>query len=331
MIKNLDGILTETILNYIPKSVKPFKYLMDTLDIGRESTYRRIRGNIPFTFEEIVKLSSKLNFSIDEIIEKNIKNNKEISDSQQRIQYSPEGFFYTCHLNYYKILQTIVNAEEFEISISLNRLFSFFVVNFDNLFKFYYYIWLHRFSDSSFNLRYSDIQIPTHIVSIQEKIIDKASLIKNVTFIFDRNILQKLISDLQYYFIRKLITEEELQEIKNDITDFIDYIEKNIQVGGVAEETSSNNHYYLSLLNIDMNSVYGKIDGNIVSKFWSYADTSQALGKNDLIASHNNWIHSLKRSSILISQSNEIAQASFLYQQRKNIEMITNDLFLYYG
>jgi len=330
MIKNLDEILTETILSYIPKNVKPFKYLMEALDIGRESTYRRIRGNIPFTFEEIVKLSSKLNFSIDEIIEKNIKNVKEVSDYQQKARFTAERYFYITHLSYYRMLQSIMNTEKIEISVTLNRLFSLFVVNFDTLFKFYYYVWLHRFGDSSFNSAFSEIQLPTPVVSIQEKIKTKISLINNVTFIFDRYILQKLIKDLQYYHIRKLITDEELQEIKNDIINFIDYIEKRIQVGGTGE-TSSTNHYYLSLLNIDINSMYGTIGGNLISRYWPCADTSQNIGKDDLIASHNNWIHSLKRSSILISQSNEIAQATFLNQQRKNIEMITNDLFLYYG
>jgi len=330
MIKNLDEILTETILNYIPKNVKPFKYLMEALDIGRESTYRRIRGNIPFTFEEVVKLSSNLNFSIDEIIDKNKRNDREPLDSEQKSVFSAEQYFYTTHLNFYKTLQMITNAEKVEISISLNRLFSFLVSKFDILFKFYYYVWLHRFSDSSFNYRFSDIQVPDSVISIQQSTKEILPAIKNITFIFDQYILQKLIKDLQYYYFRKLISDEELQEIKNDTLDFIDYIEKCIQVSEV-EDTSLTNHFYLSLLNIDMNSILGTIDGNVISKFWTHTDTLLNTGKNDLITSHNNWIHSLKRSSILISQSNEIAQASFLNQQRKNIDMITNDLFLYYG
>jgi len=330
MIKNLDEILTETILNYVPKNVKPFKYLMDTLDIGRESTYRRIRGNIPFTFEEVVKLSSKLNFSIDEIIDKKIKSGIDYADSQQRIEFSAGRYFYTWHLNYYKMLQSIANAKKVEISISLNRLFSLFVVNFDMLFKFCYYAWLHRFCDNSFDSRFSDIQLPEQIISEQQKIKEIFPFVKNITFIFDRYILQKLINDLRYYYLRKLISDEELQKIKNEISDFIDYIEQCFQAGEIGD-VSSTNLFYLSLLDVDANSIYGTIDGKFVSKFWIQTDITQDIGQNDLITSHNNWIHSLKRSSILISQSNEIAQASFLNQQRKNIDMITNDLFLYYG
>ena len=303
---------------------------MDILGIGRESTYRRIRCNIPFTFEEIVKLSSSLDFSIDEVVERNLKGGIMLSDLPKKVQYSCEQYFYVIHTNYYKMLQQIINARKVEISISLNRLFSFFVVNFDVLFKFYYFAWIHRLSDNSFNSRFSDIQLPEQVVSIQQKTKEIVSSVKNITFIFDRYILQKLINDLQYYYIRKLISDEELQEIKDNIICFIDYIEDHIQAGEVNDETPTN-HFYLSPLDIDMNSVYGTINGEIISQFWTYAETSQAIGKYNIIASHNNWIHSLKRSSILISQSNEIAQATFLNQQRKNIDMITNDLFLYYG
>jgi len=330
MINSLDEILTKTILNYIPKNVKPFKFLMDTLDIGRESTYRRIRGNIPFTFEEVVKLSSRLNFSIDEIIDKKIKTGEESADSQQKVQFSAGQYFYICHLNYYKMLRSLIDAKKVEISISLNRLFSFFVVNFDILFKFYYYVWLHRFNDNLFDSRFSEIQLPAQIVSLQQRTKEILPSIKNITFIFDRYILQKLIKDLQYYYIRKLISDEELQEIKKGMIDFINYIEQYIQVGEVGEASSAN-HFYLSLLHVDINSIFGTIDGKIVSKFWMQADASQNTKQNNLITSHNNWIHSLKRSSVLISQSNEIDQASFLNEQRKNIDMITNDLFLYYG
>jgi len=330
MIKSLDEILTRTILSCIPKNVKALKYLMDILGIGRESVYRRLKGNIPFTFEEIVKLSATLNFSIDEIVESEMRNRGSFVDYHQKNMQSPEKYFYTSHLNFYNLLQSIVNAKEVEVLLSLNRIFSFFVVDFDILFKFYYYMWLHQFSDRSFNSNFSEIQLPSQIIAVQQKIKEKISKVKNISFIFDRFVLLKLIQELQYFHSRKLLSVDELMEIKNDIVGFLNCIEKCIQVGS-DDNLGSTCHFYLSLLNIDMNSVYGTIDGNVISQSWTCANASQNIGNSDLIASHKNWIHSLKRSSILISHSNETAQASFLNQQRNNIDMITNDLFLYYG
>ena len=330
MIDNFEKVLTKTILNYVPKNEKPLICLMNILGIGRESTYRRIRGSIPFTFEEIVKLSRELNFSIDELVGKNIAINGNLYEPHHEEQRSPELSFYAIHVNYYNTLQSMVNAENVEVLISLNRFFSFFLVKFDTLFRLYYFLWLHQLGGNWTNYRFSDVQLSLEITAIQQKIKNKISSLRNTTFIFDRCILLKLIQDIQYYYVRKLISDEELQEIKKDIIRFIDYIERYIQVGG-ADGVCSNNQFYLSLLNIDMNCLYGTVDDKVISQSWTYGNNLQNIEKNDLIASHKNWIHSLKRSSILISQSNEIAQASFLNEQRKNIEMITNDLFLYYG
>jgi len=330
MIENLNEILSETILSSIPQKTKPLKYIMNILNIGRESTYRRLRGDIPFTFEEVVTLAVNLNFSIDEFIEKNEKDSPDLTEPEQKIMPTSDQFFYATHLNYYNFLESLNRAKTSEIFISLNRLYSFLVVKFDVLFKFYYYLSLHRFGEGLFNSKFSEIELPEHIALLQQKIKDITPSIKYITFIFDRYIILKLIQDIQYYHIRKLITNEELQTLKKEINNFINYIEDCIQIGGI-NNADSTNYFYLSLLNIDKNSLYGTIDGNVISKFFTYSNASYPTTRNEQIASHHNWIHSLKRSSILISQSNEIAQATFLSQQRKNIEMITNDLFLYYG
>lgn len=329
MNENLNEILTRKILNYIPKNGKPVNYLMDILDIGRESTYRRIRNNIPFTFEEIARLSIKLDFSIDEIVKNNVINNDFSTDFQQKSENDLVEYYYTSHLDFYNILNSITEAKDVDILFSLNRLYSFFVVDFDILFKFYYFIWLCRCGNGSFNLSFSEIQLPPDIVSIQQKIKSKKSLVKNVTFILDQYIIMKLIRDLQYYYNRKLISKEELDTIKGDIIGFLDRFEEYIQIG--RSDAGFTNKFYLSLLNVDMNSICGTFDGNIISQYLTYANTLAQIRNNDMIAIHQKWFHSLQRGSILISQSNEIAQALFLDQQRENIKKITNDLFSYYG
>ena len=68
MTMNLNKIVLTKILDIMPENLKPVTLLMDVLDIGKESAYRRLRGEKPFSMEEIYKLSLVLNFSLDEII-----------------------------------------------------------------------------------------------------------------------------------------------------------------------------------------------------------------------------------------------------------------------
>lgn len=331
MNENLIETLTQRILSNIPKNKKPVNFLMDTLNIGRESTYRRIRGNIPFTFEEIAKLAVKLNISLDEIVGKSVKYSECLSDLQEKEMSNSDKVFFTNHLNYYELLETISASEKekIEITYSLNRLISFFVTDYDNLFKFYYYLWINQSGENPMNLSFSEIELPSYMVSIQQKIRSKIALLRNVTFILDQNIIVRLIQELQYYYNRKLISYETLMEIKADILCFLDSVEKYIRNG--TNDYGAAYFFYISLLNVDMNSMYGTFNDNVISRYWSHLHNPVNSENNDMIEIHKNWIRSLKRSSILISQSNEIVRASFLNQQRKFIETITNDLFFYYG
>ena len=329
MSENLNEILVRKILNSIPKNKKAINYLMDILNIGQESTYRRMRGDIPFTFEEIVKLSSLLNFSIDEIIGRNVRINDYFSDSEQKDLPASDKHFFLTHLDYYNILESTSTAKEIEIMYSLNRLISFFVVDFEKLFKFNYFMWVNQSNNVSLNTPFSEIEIPSYIASIQENIKSKLALGKNVVFIGSQYFILRLIRDVQYYYHRNLISDTELHEIKDEMMCFLDKIEKYIQTG--SNGNGSAYQFYLSLINVDMNSVYCSFDDSVISRYWSYLNIAVNRESNDIIAIHKSWIYSLKRSSILISRSNEIAQSEFFNQQRKFVETITNDLFFYYG
>ena len=302
---------------------------MDILNIGRESTYRRIRGDIPFTFDEIAKISAELNISVDDIIKKNTRSNGYPHNIQQKNMPNSEDYFFANHLTHYNLFESINNAKEAEVFISLNRLFSFFVADFSALFKFYYYRWMHTCGNVSSNFPFSKIELPEHIASFQQKISMKISPLKNVTFIFDRYIIARLIRELQYYYSRNLISDEELQEIKTDLIGFLNFIENRFQ--SEKNATGSTYHFYLSFLDIDANSIYGILDENVISHCYVCGKMPINLGSEYLINLHKNWMHSLRRKSMLISQSNEIIQASFLNEQYENINKITNDLNLYYG
>ena len=69
MNSELNKKLVAIILKNISENKKPVTYLVNALNISRESAYRRIRGDIPFTVQELVTLAADLKFSIDVIFE----------------------------------------------------------------------------------------------------------------------------------------------------------------------------------------------------------------------------------------------------------------------
>jgi hypothetical protein len=328
MNKKLNGILVKKIIESVPKSKKTIQYITDVLKIGRESTYRRMRGDIPFTFEEISKLASNLNFSIDEIVGRNMGNYTIFSDSNHEVLSYLDERFFTIHSRFYDMLNLVGKSKEMDILFSINRIDSIFLSGFDTLFKFYYYKWMHQYRGTFQDQSFSEIEIPSQIFSVKQKINSTINTIKSVTFFLDQNVLIKLMREVQYYYSRKLISEEDLQTIKNEMLQLLDSIETLLQTG--INKTGSHYYFYLSLLDIDSSSVFGTYDGNTILQYWIYADMAN-ITNVEMINSHKNWITSLKRYSVLISQSNELSRAVFLDRQRKCIDNITNDLYFYYG
>lgn len=58
----------------LPSGQNLANFLTDTLCIGRESVYRRLRGEVAFTIDEVAQISCKLGISIDQIIGNHLYN-----------------------------------------------------------------------------------------------------------------------------------------------------------------------------------------------------------------------------------------------------------------
>ena len=67
MINELNTGLIEALKEKLPPKTNLANLLMDTLYIGREAIYRRLRGEVPFTLEEAALISRKLGVSLDKI------------------------------------------------------------------------------------------------------------------------------------------------------------------------------------------------------------------------------------------------------------------------
>lgn len=61
-------LYVEKVIESIPSHINPVDYLVDALGISKVSVYRRLKCILPFTYDEIIILSTKLSFSLDAIV-----------------------------------------------------------------------------------------------------------------------------------------------------------------------------------------------------------------------------------------------------------------------
>lgn len=64
----LNTSLIEAVKEKLPLKENLANLLIDTLYIGKEAIYRRLRGEVPFTLEEAALISRKLGVSLDNVI-----------------------------------------------------------------------------------------------------------------------------------------------------------------------------------------------------------------------------------------------------------------------
>lgn len=316
--KSSRELYVRKVLDAIPANIKPVDYLMDILNISRESVYRRIKCKVPFTYDEMVKLSSKLSFSIDEVIPLTV-NNRAVFSYQEHSN-NPLNFFQMVLKGYEESVTIELKAENRMSIAAVNHLWLVHVLGYDNLLKFYYYKWIHQMYMTPLKIDYSNLVIPQQIYDLSHKILEQIRFLKNSVFILDKCVFYNVINELQYYHRRKLIDDNDMQLIKKDIESLITVTENNILNG--YNEDGSTRMYYLCSLNIYSNSLYLEYDGNISSFFYEYSIRPMGTTSAEVCVYHKKWLDSLKKFSISVSASNEELQMEFFSKQRVYLDTL---------
>ena len=316
---NLRNTIATKILSNIPPRVKPIDYLMENLNISRESVYRRIRGDISFTLEEIAKLSIGLGFSIDELIIKDM-HSRVFFDLHTTCQQDPSDVFEIMFKQHFQYTFDTVHGKEIDSMMVTNHIPFGFIILFNHLFKFAYYRWMHQNQESSLKYYHSDVTLPENLIGLQQKAIENLKMIRHNTFIFDSNIFQNLIWEVQYYYKRRLINEEEFSLLKGDLLGLVDLLESIAQTGLYGSESEYS--FYLSSLNIESSSRIIKYDEQIRSQFFVNSIEPILITNPNLCTVHKKWLDSMRKYATLITQSNEILQVRYFNKQRSTIDGI---------
>lgn len=319
MNDNIDYILVEKILKSIPEKINPVDYLMEVLNLSRDSVYRRINCKKSFTYREIVKLSSILNFSLDEML--HIQNNSFTKEYIKSSDTNIETSIYLM-LRHFRILaDNYVRAKDNkEIVMSANRLPDTFIVGYDILFRFICYRWMHLMREFPLDYPFQEFKLHNNIVSACNDLLQSGKGINYNTFIFDENLYLNTIKDIQYFYKRRLISDSELRLMKDSFIALID-MGKDEMLYHYLDKSSS---FYLSTLNIPSSTIYFRYDDKEETDIWSFLPNPIYLNNKVTCATHRKWLYSLRRYAALVSGANENILYDFFEKQYGYVENMDN-------
>ncbi len=314
MENNAIKLLIEKILENIPSHIKPVDYLMEVLGMSRNAVYRRLKHEKSFSFNEIVKLSSLLGFSLDEIVSttEDIWNNG--SSSKLCAKMTTENSVTSLFEHFSIILKRFENAHSSQFIITADRLHFLSINDEEPLFRFLYYELMHQLREIPVNYPFSQITIPETVHQLSKEFHKRFISISHKEYIIDSNLYLNIVRDIQYFYKKGLISEKELLNIKENLRTAIKHTQMYMQMG-INDLPLKKSKFYLSGMEVTSNTVYTNHNGNEESNFWLYAANPFDTNNKRICHIHKLWIDSLMRSSTLISGINENVLFEFISKQ----------------
>ena len=166
MTNNPNANLIEAMKEKLPLKGQLADMLMDTLYIGKEAVYRRLRGEVPFTLQESALISRKLGISLDKIIGLSFKSNAMFNINI--VDYDdPFESYYNILEKYVSLINTMPDDPNSVMGTSANIIPQTLYLKHELLAKFRLFKWMYqnKYIDCK---SFEELDIPPKLVNIQK-------------------------------------------------------------------------------------------------------------------------------------------------------------------
>lgn len=315
-----DQILTNELLKAVKERLledrKLVNILMDTLSMGKEAVYRRIRGEVPFTFYEAVRIAKEMGLSLDEIAGNSVTNVAMFALNPKHNDNPFDYIYKTCQ-SYYDICTYMQGDPNAVLSSATNIIPFIFLSNHKALIRYRLYRWIHQHYGTKWIEELKDDSFINKIIDILESIHELLDNIPLNYILWDKNVFSSVYSDIRYFKDLNLIQPDELKALKRDCLSFLEEME-DIACKG-KNSKGSTVYIYISSLDFEASYTYMEKKDFQLSFLHLYAIDYIHSQHPDICNEHKQWIDSLKRYSTLISQCGEKQRLQFFNTQRESV------------
>ena len=303
--------------NRVPERTKLVEILMDTLFMEKRAIYRRLNGEVPFSFTDVVRIAEKLNISLHSFIYTgHVRKDRFELAFVEYTDMSEED--YKLWENYISLIDSAKNDPESEFAESSNMLPISIYGQYKSISKYYLFKYQYLLHGLEKKVSFGDLEVSERYYKNDKSYFDASKKIATNTYIWDYMLFQYLATDIRYFVDINLISAHDVELIKKDLLSLLDYIEQ-IALTGRFAETGNSATFYISDLNFDSNYSYLRTNNLCVSLVRTFILNSVNSTSNNSYIRIKDWIHSLKKSSTLITQSGAEYRADFLKKQREII------------
>ena len=322
MKTKIQDVLVNKVRESIPEGTNLTNYLSDLLNIGRESVYRRIRGEINFTFEEVVTISQDLGFSLD-----NIVGVKKDANALFNIHMLQKMDYYDIYMNkmleYGRLFRETSEQMPTKARISVNTLPYFFHINYEALSKLRIYKWLYQNQKIKPGDKYSEYILPQKVLDAHNTFFQDIQKVSHITMIMDNDVFWSVTKDIEYFWKRNLLSDDDLVVLKGELHKIVDALEKMATEGicrnGVKVEM------YVSAVDLEASYLHYEYGDNQFAQVRIYSISGIDSFDVGICKIQKEWMESQKRYCVMISESGEMQRFEYMNKQREYIDNISKD------
>ncbi|MDR3195033.1 MAG: hypothetical protein LBT76_07070 [Tannerella sp.] len=315
--KIYETLLTQ-VRSKIPQNTKLVNTLVDILFIEKEAVYRRLRGEVPFTFSEIVTITRNLGISLDAII--GIEGYKS-RPLQLKLPHflNPKKNDLIMNDGYISTLEKVTACEDTEMAVLTNIVPQDIFPEFDLLTKYIVFKWQYHSQNKA--LPFHEINIPDSTIRFFKAQLVCTRQIKRTSYVFDNQLCRYIVDDINYFRSIRMIREEDVLNVKEDVFRLLDYLE-HIAINGVFRETNNKASIYVA--DVDLTNSYSYIKSKefnlcSIKAFFLTAATST----DDVIYERvKDWITATLKLSTLITVANEKQRVLYFERQREIVRTL---------
>ncbi|MDH6313731.1 transcriptional regulator with XRE-family HTH domain [Parabacteroides sp. PFB2-10] len=313
--------ILQVIKEKIPNRTVLVNLLVDLLNIEKEAVYRRIRGEVPFSFAEIALIAKAFDISLDAIISNTLSSKSRPFQLKMINYFDPQEIDYAMMQEYNDILVDALDDPTSEL-VDCTSIFPLQLLQgchylerlqlLKNIYESGQTNAIKKFDEVFFNERMGELSNECSRLTRR---------IKNAYYIFDPLIFQYWINDIIYFKNIDLLNEEEVRLLKKDLERLIFNLEQAATLG-VDKETGSNLHFYIASINFNVNMCTVKLNEyhiSLIKAFVFNHFTSLDIESFELVKQRTN---SMFRSSTLISVSGERQRKIYFDRQREIINVL---------
>jgi len=311
----------ESLKEKIPGRSTLANMLVDLLCIEKEAVYRRLRGEVAFTFSEIALIANEFGISLDSTINNVLSVKSKPYQLKMNDFSNPSEMDYIMIDQYLSILKEIAKDPNSTLVDSTNILPSSLYYPYRYISRFYLFKWLYQLGGVETVKSYSQVDYPLQIQKLRK--VDEMELkhIKNTYYILDPLVFQYMVNDIKYFLSINLMTEEDKEFLKKDFEALLHDMEV-LAIKGYFEETKNKVRIYISCVNFDTSCWYLESKDYHINMIKVFVLNNIASLDEDSFIGLKKRIDALLRSSTLISVSGERQRIDFFEEQRKIISVL---------